>query len=523
MPTDARIPRADPHAAPLHADRAPAPSALRGQRVQWLRWLPWLPVGLALAWVVSLLVRTLSWPLINDACMNHYVGWQIAEGATPYRDVFDFQFPGTLFIHAAVVRLFGAGDAVWRAFDLAWLAAACWLFVRFHRRSPGWVAGASAALYVHWHVALGAWNTGQRDFIQAVLLLGCALAAVNAIEGRRPERKLLLAGLMAGAAAAIKPQAILFALLLAPILAWAARGRASARLARFAAGIAAVPIALAVWLAWTGGLSSFVEIVRDYLVPLHPRMNRLPPGRIALSWIANPFSLPLVLLGLLALARAAWTQAMVARRLVLVAGCVYGVAHLALQAKGWSYHFEPAALFLCALAPAALEPVRGRRAWLGTALLVLASALAFRAFLVVAPRALAQIDLDATRAHRETVDAAMADIRELAPAARRVQVFESGPAGIEALLRLRLRQSARFVYNHPLLIAPESAATQRLRAEFLADLRRTPPELLLVFGYAAETGQCADMASFPELAALIDEEYRLLRDRGHFRVFVPRR
>ena len=522
MPTDARIPRADPHAATRHGDRVPAPSRVRGQRAQWLHRLPWLPVGLALAWVASLLARSLGWPLVNDACMNHYVGWQIAEGATPYRDVFDFQFPGTLFLHAAIVRLFGAGDAVWRAFDLAWLGAACWLCVRFHRRSPGWVAGASAALYAQWHLALGPWNTGQRDFIQAVLLLGCALAAANAIEGRRPERNLLLAGLAAGAAAAIKPQAILFALLLAPLVAWTIRGRRVACLSRFAAGFAAPLLALAIWLAWTGGLSSFVETVRDYLIPLHPRMDRLPPGRIALSWITNPFSLPLLLLGLVALARAAWTRVEIQRRLILFAGCVYGVAHLALQAKGWSYHFEPAALFLCALAPTALEPFRGRRVWLGTALLALAGALVLRAFVVVAPRAVSQIDHGATRHNRAIVAAAMADIRELAPAARRVQVYDAGIAGIETLLRLRLRQSARFVYNHPLLVAPESATTQALRAEFLADLRRTPPDLLLVFGYSAETGRCANLGSFPEFAALIDTEYRLVRDRGHFRVFAPR-
>src|SRR2546423_2443578 len=65
---------------------------------------------------------SLAWPLIHDAPIMHYIAWRIGEGAVPYRDLFDMNFPGVYLIHLAVLRTLGAGDGGWRAFDLAWLA-----------------------------------------------------------------------------------------------------------------------------------------------------------------------------------------------------------------------------------------------------------------------------------------------------------------------------------------------------------------------------------------------------------------
>src|SRR5262245_41573476 len=115
---------------------------------------PGLGVADAIGWVlVAGLVGvagyvgrlSLSWPLIHDAPIMHYIAWRIGEGAVPYRDLFDMNFPGVYLIHLGVLRVFGAGDVGWRLFDLAWLgmtsAAAGWL-------ASGWgrLAAAGAAL-----------------------------------------------------------------------------------------------------------------------------------------------------------------------------------------------------------------------------------------------------------------------------------------------------------------------------------------------------------------------------------------
>src|SRR5439155_1580940 len=89
------------------------------------------PVSLAGAAVVVgfgllamvLLVRSLPWPLIQDAPVMHYIAWRIGEGDVPYRDLYDINQPGVYVLHLALLRTLGAGDGAWRAFDLAWLAA----------------------------------------------------------------------------------------------------------------------------------------------------------------------------------------------------------------------------------------------------------------------------------------------------------------------------------------------------------------------------------------------------------------
>ena len=55
--------------------------------------------------------RSLGWPLIHDAPIMHYIAWRIADGAVPYRDLFDMNFPGVYAFHLAVVRWLGPGDA----------------------------------------------------------------------------------------------------------------------------------------------------------------------------------------------------------------------------------------------------------------------------------------------------------------------------------------------------------------------------------------------------------------------------
>src|SRR5262245_3762947 len=64
-----------------------------------------------------------GWPLIHDAPLMHYIAWRIGDGAAPYRDLFDMNFPGVYLLHALALWLFGAGDGGWRVFDLVWLAA----------------------------------------------------------------------------------------------------------------------------------------------------------------------------------------------------------------------------------------------------------------------------------------------------------------------------------------------------------------------------------------------------------------
>ena len=84
----------------------------------------------------------------------------------PYRDLFDMNFPGVYLLHWAVLRALGGGDLAWRLFDLG-LAGR-------HRgpalapsagRGGGVGAAGAALLFALYHLAGGAWQAGQRDFL----------------------------------------------------------------------------------------------------------------------------------------------------------------------------------------------------------------------------------------------------------------------------------------------------------------------------------------------------------------------
>ncbi|MEK7387507.1 MAG: hypothetical protein AABZ83_13790, partial [candidate division NC10 bacterium] len=56
---------------------------------------PFAALAAALAW------RSRGWPLVHDAPILHYIAWRIGEGAAPYRDLFDMNFPGVYLVHLA--------------------------------------------------------------------------------------------------------------------------------------------------------------------------------------------------------------------------------------------------------------------------------------------------------------------------------------------------------------------------------------------------------------------------------------
>jgi len=77
-------------------------------------------------------------------------------------------------------------------------------------RSFGWRAGlTSALLFWLYHIAGGAWQSGQRELLLALFLAWGTALAIRAIHGD-DSRWLVLAGFCLGFAVWIKPYALLF-------------------------------------------------------------------------------------------------------------------------------------------------------------------------------------------------------------------------------------------------------------------------------------------------------------------------
>ena len=175
----------------------------------------WARLGCAalltgLAGVTAFLAwRSLGWPLIHDAPIFHYAAWLESQGAVPYRDVFDMNFPGAHLLHRLVLALFGAGDWGFRGFDLLWLTLTAALILGYCGKFGVRSAGAAALLFAIYHLAGGAWRAGQRDFLLCALLLA-GLWGVAQAWGSGNLSALVAGGVSFGAAALVKPQALLF-------------------------------------------------------------------------------------------------------------------------------------------------------------------------------------------------------------------------------------------------------------------------------------------------------------------------
>ena len=483
--------------------------------------------GLAgyLAW------RSLGWPLIHDAPLMHYVAWLIGQGAVPYRDVFDMNLPGVYALHLAVLRTLGAGDAAWRALDLAWLAATALVLAAYCRGAAGPMAGAgAAALFSLYHLAGGAWRAGQRDFLLCVLLLAGAYGVARSWESAGALSPLVWGGAALGVAITLKPQAGLL------VLGWAAVAVvARRRVGRSALGGAAALIAAATaapalavaWLASRGGLGSFLDVLGGYVLPLYGRVGRTAWWQ-AIGWHRYGWLLlgGLAALGALGLWRAR-SGAGAVRAWIGASGAAYGAAHFLVQGKGWEYHLYPLGLFLCLLAGLALAPAAPRPAATGRAVGPLAARAAAAVLLVATVVVLGAKGVDAVDApwiadkHR-TVAALTADLSAVTPPGATVQVMDTTAGGVHALLRLGRREPTRFIYDFHFFHDEGDPRIQALRREFATALAAAPPAAVVVMRDTWPATGYDRLARFPEVADLLARRYALAREAEAYRIYARR-
>ena len=292
-----------------------------------------LPLALVTGW---LLWRSRDWPLAGDATIFHFIAGQMQMGAVPYRDIIDVNMPLTYAIHAAVVATGGMGDIAWRAFDLtaaAVLATLILMLLAPAGRAPAILAVLVVLLM---HVLLGPYAAGQRDFLMSILAVAVALLSARAAEDHhRRLLYLLLAGALGMAAACIKPTGML--LLLLPALALKLHAR---EILSVIAGAAAVALAVFGTLAARGGLGAFVTMLHE-LLPDYASMGAgtIPETLAGVRWMGPVAGLALA-------AALSIADPKPPRVRLMIGLTVFGLIHLLVQRKGWSYHIYPLAIGL---------------------------------------------------------------------------------------------------------------------------------------------------------------------------------
>jgi hypothetical protein len=482
-----------------------------------------LVLGCAAAIAVAAGACSLRWPLVHDPALFHYIASAVKDGAVPYRDIFDVNFPGTYLVHMFVLSIPGDMDLVWRLFELAILTATLLLMATFMGWRKPWSAAAACIIFALFCLRGGAGMSGQRDMYTVTLEMAAILSCAWLLEQSALRlRYAVAAGMFFGAAFMIKPfVAPLFAGEMAFVAYWLRRHGHTIRtmVSVPLAGLVgfSVPVVAALaWLAAIGGFWPFIDIAVNYMVPIYSRSGSVSLrhlGHILIS--EHPYSL-FLLATLVVGTCTIWSARMNARFGVLMVAVLGALAHFFLQRKGWHYHLLPFAAFGSMMCCWPLEQamqsfnLRWRSIWISTTMLLvvpLAATLAGDAF-----------NTSAWPEH-ESAAGLSKFLRSQEIADRSVQVMDT-TTGIEALLRAGMKLPTRFMNDFPFFSHDERKPyIAALRKEFLTKLTERPPRFIVVFEASWGTGGYERIEKFPELDGWLRRNYVMRNEQNGYRVF----
>jgi len=487
----------------------------RESRVSALQKLAGAAVAVSGMLALGLTLSSLHWPLVFGAPVMHFIAARILDGAVPYRGLYDMNFPGVYLVHMLGLVLFGPSDAGFRALDLLLLAGTAVGIAVALARFGRWAQAFGVIGFWVYHLAAGPLNAGERDFILCLPLVWMTVAAFAYITRGQP-LMLGLAGLGLGTAVCIKPLALLLTPALVALL-WrhpaGARVRAACSLAL---GFTIPAAGVAAWLAATGGLTAFIDVVEHF--PWYGRLARAPLSELMEGQRAPRRVAPWALGGLGALK---WAGQLDTRGAILAAGVVYGVVHYIVQAKGWEYQLYPAVLFAVMLGAAGLGVALRTDQHLLIVTLLTIFLVNMATFGVKGFQGLE--DYRQYWARARAVASALAPILE---GGRTVQVLDSGRGGHvghRVLYLLRARQPTRFIYDFHLFHDVASPWAQKLQGEFMEGLRARPPAAIVLFEKSwPGRSDYERLNQFPALAAWLKSGYRLAHEGEGYRIYEAR-
>ncbi|HEY7434276.1 MAG TPA: hypothetical protein VIE41_03965, partial [Methylomirabilota bacterium] len=285
------------------------------------------------------------------------------------------------------------------------------------------------------------------------------------------------------------------------------------------AGGLLLPALVLGWLAGRGGLAPFLAVLGGYVLPLYSQVGRVAVwqafGWYRLGWASWALLGGLALLALVPPAPAGSET----RRALAIIGGAYGWLHFQLQGKGWEYQLYPLALFLCALAPAAVARHASDRRGVRRAVALAAWALLV---LVLGAKGVEAREPDWIAQKARRVSALTRDLAPLVRPGETVQVLDTTAGGVHALLRLGLRQPTPFIYDFHFFHHPDDARIRALRAELVAGLAARPPAAVVVLEESWPGLGYDRLAAFPELAQALERSFPLAVTGPGYRIHAKR-
>jgi hypothetical protein len=454
--------------------------------------------------------RMLTWPLVGDASLMHYVVFLIQHGFAPYREIQEMNMPGAYFVDWSVMNTLGGGAIAWHIFDLAVIIAVFVAGILIARGYDVFAGIFACSLFAVIHLRDGMTQSGQRDLSIAALMLGAYCLFFSALRSGT-KWQVFWSGLLACFAVLIKPVALplALALLVLALVELHRREQATSRHILLWLGGGCVPLlALGIMLGHWHNCHAFFNTLSQ-LDPYHAEMARLPL-RTLLSRLASQI-LPLVIGAIILLPVSLklfrnWEYS------ALLAASLLGAFSYLIQGKGYSYQRYPFEIFALLIIGLFLTNALHQTGWPRW----LAGTLLLYGCLVVAP-------VSAAKALRYNADQddfgalLKQDIQSLGGAKldRKVQCLDTYSGCVRVLYDLKLVQSTGFMYDEFLFGPERSGVIAASRDRFWQQLQTNPPDVFIVTDQA-----------YPSLQTNLNktDSWPLLADdlRQNYGVYVER-
>ncbi len=235
-------------------------------------WLPWRSAAVgwtvAVALVVAGVPPFLRMPPWCDITLYDVATRTVLDGGMHYRDIFDTNLPGFIWLLCVIRSVFGWSTEVLRAADLLIVGSAVYLLAKLARSggatpsSVAWMVAGTAGFYLYASEMCHA----QRD-VWMVLPVAAAVTLRLSRLGLEPGnrfRSAVAEGALWGAAVWLKPHVVVIAavmwLVTARRVAAGSRRAAGADLLGCVVGGAGVGLLGVSWMVATGTWAAFVEV-----------------------------------------------------------------------------------------------------------------------------------------------------------------------------------------------------------------------------------------------------------------------
>jgi hypothetical protein len=464
-------------------------------------------VSIAAVWVVMSFTYPFGW----DQGLFAWVGGVIVHGGMPYRDAWEIKGPLLYYIYALAEAIFGVHLWSIRVLDVLLLLAATAAVARAATHLTSQSIGRGAALvYFLWYASHSFWNTAQPDGWAGMLLI---LALTPAFSSTSPIniRQAAVIGICVGLITLFKPIGIVF--LVPPIVYLAtivAPRRLVSHLGVLVAGWLTPLVLMGAWFFVRGALDELITVHLKYSA-LYVGLSPGDPLRGLVDYFLLDrvvgVALPLMAYGGFLL----WRRRRPVAVLLLSWAAVVAFS-VVLQNRFYAYHWLPMLPAATVLAAVAFDDVRSKSRPLAA---VLGGIIVLH---IVAPIVLEEARFAAWMAGVINRDAYydaygepgddMKAVRWLRTQGQPGEIFPFGWQSGVAWLSERDVVS-RFGYSLPLMMGKGLDVRASYRRELLDALRAMPPRYILV-GTQSEhiLGEAMTVGEFPELADLVDRDYR---------------